>query len=135
MPERFVLDSFALMALFQNEPGAPKVEALLEKASKGECQLSMSVVNLGEVAYAVEGRRGLQGAQEALSAIDQAAIQIVDVDRTLALMAARLKATTGMGYADCFAAALAQRLGAPVLTGDPDFQRLEPAVAVEWLAG
>ena len=35
--------------------------------------------------------------------------------------------------ADCFAAALAQRLGAAVLTGDPDFQRLEGAVAVEWL--
>jgi ribonuclease VapC len=77
----------------------------------------------------------LQAAQEALSAIDQAAIQIVDVDRTLALMATRLKAITGMGYADCFAAALAQRLGAAVLTGDPDFQRLEGAVAVEWLAG
>jgi predicted nucleic acid-binding protein len=135
MPERLVLDSFALMALFRNEPTAPRVEALLEKASRGECELFMSVVNLGEVAYTVEIRQGLQAAKEAVAAIDQAAIEVVDVDSALALVAARLKATTGVGYVDCFAAALAQRLGAAVLTGDPDFQRLEGAVPVEWLAG
>lgn len=134
MPERLVLDSFALIALFQNEPGAARVESLLEAASKDQCDILMSVVNLGEVAYTLEIRRGLQTAQEALAAISQAAIQVVDVDRTLALTAARLKATTGVGYADCFAAALAQRLDAAVLTGDPDFQRLEGAVPVEWLA-
>jgi predicted nucleic acid-binding protein len=133
MAERLVLDSFALMALFRNEPSAPHVEALLERASKGECELFMSVVNLGEVAYTVEIRQGLQPAKEAVAAIDQAPIKVVDVDRTLTLAAARLKATTGVGYADCFAAALAQRLGAAVLTGDPDFQRLEGAVPVEWL--
>jgi ribonuclease VapC len=135
MPERLVLDSFALMALFRNEPAAARVEALLEKASSGECELFMSVVNLGEVAYTVEIRQGLQAAKEAVAAISQAAIEVVDVDRALALVAARLKATTHVGYADCFAAALAQRMDAAVLTGDPDFQRLEGAVAVEWLTG
>jgi len=135
MPERLVLDAFALMALFRNEPAAARVEALLEKATSGECELFMSVVNLGEVAYTVEIRQGLQAAKEAVAAINQAAIEVVDVDRALALVAARLKATTRVGYADCFAAALAQRLDAAVLTGDPDFRRLEGAVAVEWLAG
>ena len=135
MPERVVLDAFALMALFRNEPAAPHVEALLERASRGECELFMSVVNLGEVAYTVETRQGLQAAKEAVAAIDQAAIDVVDVDRSLALTAARLKATTRVGYADCFAAALGQRLDAAVLTGDPDFRRLEGAVAIEWLTG
>jgi ribonuclease VapC len=133
MPERLVLDSFALMVLFRNEPAAPRVEALLEKASSGECELFMSVVNLGEVAYTVEIGQGLQAAKEAVAAINQAAIEVVDVDRALALVAARLKATTRVGYADCFAAALAQSLDAAVLTGDPDFRRLEGAVAIEWL--
>jgi len=105
----------------------------LEKASSGECELFMSVVNLGEVAYTVEIGQGLQAAKEAVAAINQAAIEVVDVDRALALVAARLKATTRVGYADCFAAALAQSLDAAVLTGDPDFRRLEGAVAIEWL--
>ena len=135
MPDRLVLDSFALIALFQDEPGAAKVESLLEESSKGQCTLFMSVVNLGEVAYTMEIRRGLQVAEEAMAAISQAAIEVLDVDRALALVAAHLKATTRVGYADCFAAALAQQLDAAVLTGDPDFQRLEGPVAVEWLTG
>ena len=39
------------------------------------------------------------------------------------------------GVRCAFAAALAQQLDAAVLTGDPDFQRLEGPVAVEWLTG
>jgi predicted nucleic acid-binding protein len=128
-----VLDSFALMALFQEEPGAAKVQELLEGAAGGEHELYMSVVNLGEVAYTVENRRGLEASQEVLAANDQLPIAIVDVDQELALRAARLKATTGIGYADCFAAALAQRLGAAVVTGDPDFRQVEHLVDIDWL--
>jgi ribonuclease VapC len=40
-----------------------------------------------------------------------------------------------MSYADCFAAALAQRLDAAVVTGDPEFEDIERAgeLKVEWL--
>jgi ribonuclease VapC len=49
--------------------------------------------------------------------------------------AVRLKATYPLSYADCFAAALAQRLGATVVTGDPEFHPLEDdgLIAVDWL--
>ena len=133
MAARYVLDSFALMALFQEEPGAAKVQELLEGAREDEHELHMSVVNLGEVVYTVENRRGLEASQEALAAADQLPIEIVDADRPLALSAARLKAASGIGYADCFAAALAQRLNAAVVTGDPDFRQIEHLVPVEWL--
>jgi len=133
MAARYVLDSFALTALFQEEPGAAKVQKLLEGARGDEHELHMSVVNLGEVAYTVENRRGLEASQEALAAVDQLPIEIVDVDRALALSAARLKAASGIGYADCFVAALAQRLDAAVVTGDLDFRQVEHLVAVEWL--
>lgn len=133
MAPRFVLDSFGLMALLQDEPGAAKVQELLEAGSKGECELYISVVNLGEVLYLLENRRGIEAAHEALAFIEQSPIRIADVDRSLALLAARLKAATGIGYADCFAAALAQRLSAVLVTGDPDFQQVEDTVSVEWL--
>ena len=133
MAARYVLDSFALMALFQEEPGAAKVQELLAGALGGEHELYMSVVNLGEMVYTVENRRGLEASQEALAAADQLPIEVVEVDRPLALSAARLKAVSGIGYADCFTAALAQRLDAAVVTGDPDFRQIEHLVAVEWL--
>lgn len=133
MADRFVLDSFALMALFEDEPGAPQVEGLLARAAKGECELFMTVLNLGEVLYTVESRRGLEASQEVLAAVDQFPIEIVEVDRPLALSAARLKAGTGVGYADCFVGALAQRLDGTILTGDPDFRQIADVVPVEWL--
>ena len=44
-----VLDSYALMAFFEDEPGADTVRSLLLKAEEGGVQLVMNVVNLGEV--------------------------------------------------------------------------------------
>lgn len=93
----------------------------------------MSVVNLGEVMYQVERRRGLQTTAEVLDAIDHLPIRIIEASRPLALQAARLKANHSLGYADCFAAALARELGATVLTGDQDFTAVEGFIPIEWL--
>ena len=129
----FVLDSFALLAFFQAEPGDLKVRELLERSQRGEIRLAVTAVNLGEVAYRTERVFGLERAQEVLAKIEEYAPAVIDVDRDLALAAAHLKARYRMSYADCLAAALAQRLGAAVITGDPDFRQLEDQVAVEWL--
>jgi predicted nucleic acid-binding protein len=38
-----------------------------------------------------------------------------------------------MAYADYFAAALAKLRNVEVVTGDPEFQQVEPQVKVAWL--
>lgn len=130
----YVLDAFALLAYFQREPGYEKVVQLLESAAARECRLAMSVVNLGEVAYIVERGRGLEAAYEVLARVDRLPVDMVDADRNLTLMAAHLKARWPIiAYADCFALALAQREGATLVTGDPEFARAEEMVAIEWL--
>jgi len=58
---------------------------------------------------------------------------LVDVDRSLALAAAYIKGFHRLSYADCLAAALAQRLNGAVVTGDPEFKQIESLVTVEWL--
>ena len=49
------------------------------------------------------------------------------------LAAARLKARYAISYADAFAVALAQELGAPVVTGDTEFEQVESLIDVLWL--
>ena len=129
----FVLDSFALLAFFQAEPGGLRVRELLDQAARGEVSLVITTVNLGEVAYRTERRYGLKRAQGVLAKIEEYAPAVIDVNRELALAAAHLKARYRMSYADCLAAALAQRLDAAVVTGDPDFRQVEHLVAIEWL--
>ncbi len=130
----YVLDSFALLAFFQDEPGAQAVEDLLLRAEEGRVDLSITTANLGEVIYRTIRKYGSDRADDALTRIDAFAISITDIDRDLALDAARLKGVYRVSYADCLAAALGRQLGAPVVTGDPDFRRLEGEVEVEWLS-
>jgi len=130
-----VLDSQAMLALLWNEEHAAQVDRVLERGEPW-----MTLVNLGEVAYMVERR---QGAAEAdaiwanLLADDHAdgrMIRFLDVDPRLARRAASIKAHGGISYADSFAAAAAERLDCPVLTGDREFEVAEKlGIAVDWL--
>lgn len=132
----YVLDSYALLAYFEAEPGSEQVRRLLETAKEGKCRLCMCVVNLGEIIYIIERERGLPKAQEALARIDELPIEILNADRVLTLTAAHLKMDCAIAYADCFAAALSQINNATLVTGDPEFNKIKADcnVRIEWLA-
>lgn len=130
-----VLDSWALMALFNDEPAADEVEGLLEKAAAGKLQLVMSVVNWGEIYYSVA--RGASPALAEQKAVEIAAMPVdmigVGDDLSLVRLAAIYKAAHKMSYADCFAAALAKERKAELVTGDPEFKSLEKEIKINWL--
>jgi predicted nucleic acid-binding protein len=129
----YVLDSFAVLAYLANEPAAPEVRKLLETALADGGHLFMSVVNVGEVFYRYYREHGRASAEEALRATLSLPVRIVDADLALTHAAAELKATHAVAYADCFAAALARRLDATLVTGDPEFRKLGKLVKVKWL--
>lgn len=133
MTETFVLDSFALLALLGREPGSQEVAKLLRKAQEEETRVLMSWVNAGEVAYIVERRWGMERLYAALAIMEATALEIVSVERELALMAAHIKAEQAIVYADAFAAALAQQCAAKLVTGDPEFKLLEGVLDIHWL--
>jgi len=129
----YVLDSFALLAFFQDEPGGRRVKAVLGQALKKRAEILLTVVNYGEVVYITERKQGLRVAQKLIAVIDQLPVSLVDADRRLTLAAAHLKAQHPLSYADAFAVALAQDRQATVLTADPEFRAVEALVAIEWL--
>jgi predicted nucleic acid-binding protein len=59
--------------------------------------------------------------------------RLIHIDRPLALAAAMVKGAYALSFADCLVVALAQRLGATVLIGDPEFHPVAALVAVDWL--
>jgi predicted nucleic acid-binding protein len=130
----YVLDAFALIAFFQNEPGRARVEELFWNAANGVDELHATVVNVGEMMYRIRRRSGNTAASRALLRLDQMPIEIVDVGRDLALQASYAKAARRLGYLDCFVFALALGLGATVVTGDDDFQVVEDLVNIDWLS-
>ncbi len=129
----YVLDSYALLAHFEDEVGGEHVRKLLKAAQAGKTKLFLSVINLGELYYNTLRERGREQADEAWFVTEQLPITIVDADRDLAREAAGLKGAHSVAYADCFAAALGVRKKAKVVTGDPEFKKFREPVSIEWI--
>ena len=129
----YVFDSFALIAHLEGEARGRPVRGLLTALKEGRARVCMSVVNVGEVVYRARKQHGVHLAESALRFIRSLAMELHDADLDLTLAAAALKAEYPIAYADAFAAALAQKLDATLVTGDPEFKLLEDVISIEWL--
>jgi ribonuclease VapC len=128
-----VIDSYALMAFFEDEPGADFVRGLIQKAVESDTNLLMCVVNLGEVWYSIARTNSAALADQYIHEIKGMGIEIVDVDWTLTRQAAVFKANGNISYGDCFAAALAKNRKAELVTGDKEFKLLDGEIKISWL--
>jgi ribonuclease VapC len=131
--KRYVLDSYAMIAYFEDEPGADRVALVLKQLVKGRAKGFMSVVNWGEVYYNTMREQGISEAEKVILQLDKFPIQIVDVNKELAYEAAKLKGEFRIAYADCFAVALSVKLGAAIVTGDSDFKKLQGRTSILWI--
>jgi ribonuclease VapC len=122
-----------MLALMRLEPGADQVTALLREAEQETTRVFMSLISLGEMAYIVERRWGKARLRDFLAYINAVPIEIAPVNQDRVLAAAHVKAHRSISYADAFAVALAQELGATVVTGDPEFRSVEALISVQWL--
>lgn len=131
--ETYVLDSNALFALLQNEEGQNVVANLIGQADKEQIRLYFSLINWGEILYIVEREQSRHLAQVVMNDIGKLPILFWGVDRERIAAAAHIKARYPIAYADAFAVALAQEIEAPVVTGDPEFKKVESVVDVLWI--
>jgi len=128
-----VLDSFALIAYFRDEPGADVVEHLLMSAGKKDSPLHMTDVNYAEVKYSILKKDGLEAWEASFQVLQGLPIEFHPTTRSLADLAADFKARFRISLADAFAAALAKEKNAELLTGDREFKSLEKEIRVHWL--
>lgn len=130
-----VLDSYALITYFKQQPGWLEVEALLKEAVEKDRRMLMSLINWGEIIYTRATVAGTEAALLTERTVDKLPVDIVIPDRDTTRQAAILKAMGGISYADCFAAALAMKEKATLVTGDKEFRRLEKKgfIKVKWI--
>ena len=129
-----VLDSYALLALLRDEPGAETVADLLERAGQQNRSVHMTEVNYAEVQYTIRRKDGETVWASVAGELLAAPIEFHPADRRLADVAAGFKARFRISLADAFAAALAKERKAELVTGDPEFRALEKEIKIRWLA-
>ena len=130
---KYVLDSYSLLAYFGNESGAKIVEQILIEAGSGDCALYCNLINLGEVYYISAREDSVETADAIIARIKRFPVELVQNDERLTLIAARIKAFFRVSYADAFAVATAIDKKAMVLTGDREFKSVSDLVQIRWL--
>jgi len=123
--DKFVLDSSAFFALFEDEDGAETVQNLLEKSQEGDIAVLSSFVSYTEVFYVTYQEAGEEEALHRIDLMNGLVVTRVDSSQELGLMAGRLKAVYRISFADAWVASTALILGAILVHKDPEFEILE----------
>lgn len=131
MKKKKLLDSFALLAYLRKEDSYEDVKGLL--LSKDHLLL-INDINLGEVFYILARERGIERAEYFINIIFPS-LPVTSIENTLLYVidAAKIKANHPLSYADCFAVATAIRENASIVTGDPEFKKVQKIVKIEWI--
>lgn len=131
--QRYILDSYALLAYFQGEMSGSRVRDILKDASSRNASVFLSVISLGEIYYIIARKRGVETAGAIIKDISHIPIDLVDATKERVLAAALVKANHPVSYADAFVVAAAEELSATIVTGDPEFRETESRAAVLWI--
>jgi uncharacterized protein len=133
MKRVYVLDANASLDFLESNPGAERVERLLQEARDRNASVLMSVANWGEVFYHAWQHHGDESARNALASLRRIPVEIVPVDESQALLAGEIKVVHKIPYVDSLAAALAMSRQATLVTSDRDFENLGKRIPVLWL--
>lgn len=119
-----VLDASAVLCLLLSEPGADKVEALLERSVLGAVNYSDVVSKLVD--------RGLPP-DDVVSDMSDLGIPVLDIDRELGEIAARMRTSTrriGLSLGDRMCLALAKKLDVEAVTTDKAWAQIASEIGV-----
>lgn len=131
--KKYVLDSYSLIAYAEGEKGANEVAGILKDALADKAEVSLCVINWGEMYYIALREGGKERAELYKNTFARYPINIVEANKELTLQAAHFKAFHKISYADAFAAALAKNRKSLLITGDKEFKSLESDIKIKWI--
>ena len=132
MPLR-IYDSFAILKLFQKEKNYHKVARLLEQDLRRKEAPLLQIINFGEIIYRTKKDFGEEAKLHAIRNVISLGLRIIPVSDSLVYAAAELKGSYAISYADAFLLATALREKATIVTGDPEFKKVQSLSPIEWI--
>ena len=120
----YLLDTSALLALRDDEPGAERVAALLEAAARGELACHGCFMSQMELLYRVWKDEGEAAGRMAYSQCLRLPISWLHESPELLERAAAIKTCLPLSLADAWIAAAALQLDSLLLHKDPEFEKV-----------
>ncbi len=128
-----IYDSLAILKLFQKERHYEKVARLLKEDLKSKESPLLQIINFGEVIYRTKKDFGEEAKIRAIRSVIRLGFRIISASDSLVYAAAELKGSYSISYADAFLLATALREKAIIVTGDPEFKKVESLCRMEWV--
>ena len=124
---KYILDTKALIAFFNNEEGAKNVEKILKEIDENKAEGFVSAITLTEIYYLYSRERGEDFAKRKIEQIKLSNLKMVVIDDEIAIKAGvhKIKA---IPIADALIAASAYFVDAKVVTDDEHFEKLDAEV-------
>ena len=124
-----LLDTSALFTLIEDEPGADRVDLALKQVTT-----LVPWTVLLEMYYITLQEEGQAEADQRIALIRHLKVRILwDMDESIVLTAAKLKANHRISLADAIIVAFAIRCGAVLIHKDPEFEALTGLLRMEAL--
>ncbi len=131
--ERYLLDTSAIFALRDNEPGADQVEKILRETETGKCHTYVSFMTFMELFYVVWRQKGKGEALRTFLEMKMLPLERVEMSDPILLLAGELKATFPLSLADSWIAATAIDRQATLIHKDPEFEPLKERLTAKTL--
>ena len=128
-----ILDSWAVIAFFEDEPAGKKIANLIADAHENGIPVYMMVVNVGEVWYITAREISETTANNIVKELSDLRIEFVDANWEITQEAARFKSKNRMSYADCYTAALTRSKMGILVTGDSEFKTIDGQIDIQWV--
>ncbi|RLE66721.1 MAG: hypothetical protein DRJ47_01770 [Thermoprotei archaeon] len=121
---KYLFDTKALIAFFNDEDGAEFVYDLLKGVDEDKIEGFISSITLTEIYYLYRRKVGEKIARKRVEQIRLSNLKIVPIDEEIALKAGEYK-VKAIPIADALIAATAYSIGAKVVTDDKHFEGLD----------
>ena len=125
MTERYVLDTSAIFATWQNEEGSDDVNDLLNKAARGEIEFSLSFMTFFEAYYVIKKREGESRALEMYHWLYTLPAERVNLEEGVLIKAGDLKANYKISAIDAWILATALFKDAALVHKDTEFDPIK----------
>jgi predicted nucleic acid-binding protein len=128
----YIFDACALIALFKQEKGTDKIEALFKEASTGQTVIYMNIINLIEVHYCFYRVLGREKSGLILEQVYTMPIRFIDtIDAEIFSETSRLEAQYAIPLGDSIGLATAIKMDGTFVTADhSDFSKIEEAESI-----
>lgn len=131
--QRNLLDTYGLLLFLQKEGSYQVIKTLFRDAQTQKNPVLLNEMSVGEVFHITARTHSLEKAEAFLPLLEVLPMEIVSNDLDNILRAARINSKYSLGYMRALIAATAEKENAVLLTGDPEFQKLDGVVPIRWL--